>query len=308
MATRYQIRDELLPLDEGCEPDPGCPVVEVLTKEEFKELGESVDDHVRESIADLIMAESCYVDVHPNCAIGSMAVPDKVDLMGDRDLFSFYYEADRLIFVDDSNVALEAMERVARTSMRPDMSTAVCLYLFLRELIINDTKWLGELEDKMEDAEESMVNSDEELPTDDLAMYRRVTIRMSTYYQQLAAVALILSSNEYGLMADDEARNFEYIIRSADRLESRAETIREYSLTLRELHQTQIDVRQNNTMQLLTLVTVIIAPLTLIAGWFGMNFSNMPGATDPWGFPVVCVVGVVITLALVWWFHKKKWI
>lgn len=308
MATRYQIRDELVPLDEGCAPDPSYPIVEVLTEEEFKELGESIDDFVRESIAELLMAESCYVDVHPNYLIGSMAVPDKVDLMGDRDLFSFYYETDRLIFVDDSDVALEAMNRVARTCMRSDMSTAVCLYLFLRELIINDTRWLGELEDKMEDAEEAMVNSDEELPTDDLAMYRRVTIRMSTYYQQLAAVALILSSNEYGLMTDDEARNFEYVIRSADRLESRAETIREYSLTLRELHQTQIDVRQNNTMQLLTLVTVLIAPLTLIAGWYGMNFSNIPGVAEPWGFPVICVVGIVITLVLVWWFHRKRWI
>ena len=47
-------------------------------------------------------------------------------------------------------------------------------------------------------------------------------------------------------------------------------------MQLREMHQTQVDIRQNEIMKFLTIVTTIFMPLTLIAGWYGMNFTYMP--------------------------------
>lgn len=58
--------------------------------------------------------------------------------------------------------------------------------------------------------------------------------------------------------------------------------LREYSLQLYELHQTQIDLKQNSTMQILTIVTVMFAPLTLVTGWFGMNLTVLPGLDWPY--------------------------
>ena len=52
------------------------------------------------------------------------------------------------------------------------------------------------------------------------------------------------------------------------------QTLKEYSMQLREMHQTQIDIRQNEIMKVLTIVTTLFMPLTLIAGWYGMNFCT----------------------------------
>ena len=82
---------------------------------------------------------------------------------------------------------------------------------------------------------------------------------------------------------------------------------REYSLQLREMHQTQIDVRQNNIMKILTIVTTVFLPLSLIAGWYGMNFVNMPELQSANGYRIVCIASVLCVVLELLIFKWKKW-
>ncbi len=52
---------------------------------------------------------------------------------------------------------------------------------------------------------------------------------------------------------------------------------------LREAYQSQLAIQQNDLMRVFTIVTVLFLPLTLITGWFGMNFVNMPELQSAWG-------------------------
>ena len=61
-------------------------------------------------------------------------------------------------------------------------------------------------------------------------------------------------------------------------------------------------------MKLFTVVTVIFLPLTLIVGWYGMNFKFMPELYSPFGYPAVILVSVAIVVWLIWYFKKKKWL
>ena len=54
---------------------------------------------------------------------------------------------------------------------------------------------------------------------------------------------------------------------------------------LREAYQSQLAIQQNDLMRVFTIVTVLFLPLTLITGWFGMNFVNMPELQSEWGYP-----------------------
>ena len=49
----------------------------------------------------------------------------------------------------------------------------------------------------------------------------------------------------------------------------------EYAMQVRDAYQSQIDAKQNNTMQYLSVISTIFFPLTLITGWYGMNFKDM---------------------------------
>ncbi|MBQ1393912.1 MAG: magnesium transporter CorA, partial [Lachnospiraceae bacterium] len=69
-----------------------------------------------------------------------------------------------------------------------------------------------------------------------------------------------------------------------------------------------LDVKQNRIMTVLTVVTTIFMPLTLIAGWYGMNFKYMPELETNMGYPVVIAVSLSIVIVSLIYFKKKKWL
>ena len=74
------------------------------------------------------------------------------------------------------------------------------------------------------------------------------------------------------------------------------------------LSREKLDVKQNRTMALLTVITTIFMPLTLIAGWYGMNFKYMPELEYKWAYPAVIAVSIIIVIVSLLFFKKKKWL
>ena len=77
---------------------------------------------------------------------------------------------------------------------------------------------------------------------------------------------------------------------------------------MREEYQSQLSIQQNDLMRVFTIVTVIFLPLTLIAGWYGMNFTGMPELTWKFGYPAVIAISAIISVILVIIFKRKKWL
>ena len=61
-------------------------------------------------------------------------------------------------------------------------------------------------------------------------------------------------------------------------------------------------------MALLTVITSIFMPLTLIAGWYGMNFKYMPELEYKASYPIIIALSVVIVIVCLIFFKKKKWL
>ena len=61
---------------------------------------------------------------------------------------------------------------------------------------------------------------------------------------------------------------------------------------------------QNKNMQFLTVVSTIFFPLTLITGWYGMNFQNMPELKH--GYPGVILLSLIVVAVCIIFFKKKK--
>ena len=72
-----------------------------------------------------------------------------------------------------------------------------------------------------------------------------------------------------------------------------------------QIFQAEIDIRQNRIMKAFTIVTTIFLPLTLVAGWYGMNFAHMPELTWRYGYPAIIAVSAVIVLLSLWVMKKK---
>ena len=63
----------------------------------------------------------------------------------------------------------------------------------------------------------------------------------------------------------------------------------------------------NQRLGLLTIVSAIFLPLTLLAGIWGMNFRDMPMLSDPVGYPMALGVMATLGVGSAWFFYKRGW-
>jgi magnesium transporter len=86
-----------------------------------------------------------------------------------------------------------------------------------------------------------------------------------------------------------------------------AENYREMILTLQEQYHTQINIKMNEIMKVLAVVTTLMAPLTFVAGIYGMNFDNMPEIHTHNGYYVVLVAMLVMLIGMIIFVRKRGW-
>ena len=85
------------------------------------------------------------------------------------------------------------------------------------------------------------------------------------------------------------------------------ENYREMALNVQDLYMNQVNTRMNEVMKILTVVTTILAPATVIGGIFGMNFDRIPYAHHPHGFAIAVVSMLSISVLMLFFFRKKGW-
>jgi magnesium transporter len=90
-----------------------------------------------------------------------------------------------------------------------------------------------------------------------------------------------------------------------------SELAQTYADSLTGILQVYLNMSSNQTgevVKLLTMITLITTPLTLVGTWYGMNFTDqMPELHWRFGYEMAIVLTVLSTAATYWYFKKKKW-
>lgn len=91
------------------------------------------------------------------------------------------------------------------------------------------------------------------------------------------------------------------------RYDTQIEEVYDSINTLLHIYISLASQRTNEVMRTLTVFTAFFLPLTFIVGVYGMNFRFMPELEQPWGYPAVMILMLVITLCIYLWFKRKGW-
>ena len=142
------------------------------------------------------------------------------------------------------------------------------LYDFFELLIARDLHRLEEIEDRATALEERVLAGELEEFSTPMSELRKETMAWYRYYSQLDDVACELRENENGYFSDEECGLFRLFEERVIRLREESQLLREYCTQIQSLFQSEIDIRQNRIMQILTIVTTIFLPLTLLVGWY----------------------------------------
>lgn len=128
------------------------------------------------------------------------------------------------------------------------------------------------------------------------------------YYHQLTEMAEELMEWDGEFLEVEQMQCFERFVERTKRLSDDMEIMREYAMEIWEIYQSQINIRQNDIMKVLTIVTTIFLPLSLLVGWYGMNFEYMPEVSWKYGYLMVILFAIaIVVFSLVLFRRKKYW-
>ena len=206
-----------------------------------------------------------------------------------------------------SNVAAALAEKgckVMQIGCDPKADSTITLRHGQRLTTVLELVRGGNLSPKLEDM---VLEKGSDIPFNhEISGYRRKVSLFSHYYLQLADVSSILCEDDNHIFKEKEKRSFSLFTERVNRLHDETLMLRDYCVQIREVYQSLIDERQNEIMKLLTIVTTIVLPLSLVAGWYGMNFTNMPELTWHYGYGFIILLSVAITILNILYFKKKK--
>ena len=220
-------------------------------------------------------------------------------IMGKEYVFSFQ-ESDLPLF---DNIEKAITQNTARVRNRP---TDYLFCLLINNVFSNYLDIIATLEDVLGTMEDEIITG---TPRDDFG--NRIQANRRDYLQLKKSILPLkddfnkLIHNENKLICDEDMIYFNdledrmlFIIQSI-------EICRETQASLLDLYFSNNDLKMNEIMKRLTVVTTIFIPLTFVVGVWGMNFKSMPelewqyGYLMAWGLMGIIVIGV-------WWYIKKQ--
>ncbi len=218
-----------------------------------------------------------------------------------------FMEADHMHFYCPDEALVDESFRLLIDSDFTGLTSGGLLYCFLNQQVSGDRERLEALEGDLNALENEVLTgvSGENYNRRFVALRKRL-VRVKRYYEQLTDLLEELSGNENGLFDKRSLKHISLLRGKVGRLCQKAENLLDYISGIRDAYQAETDLRLNKTMQVLTIITVIVLPLTLIAGWYGMNLS-MPEYRLPFAYPAVIILSVAIVVACIWYFKKHKW-
>ena len=246
-------------------------------------------------------------EVNYDSLTGTFRIPDREDIRGKDYRFAFALDEKGIVFIDDSGRAERMIDAICRTKRWREPSLERFLYDFLEQIVDGDLALMERYEDELNAIEDGILAAQDQEGMARVNEIRSDVRALLVHYEQIIDMTQELEENENGFFREENLRYIHLFMNLMARRHDSAASLRDHAMQVRDLYNAQLEVRQNKIMTLLTVVTTIFMPLTLIAGWYGMNFRYMPELGWRLGYPVVIAVSAAVVIFCLVFFKKKKW-
>jgi magnesium transporter len=138
--------------------------------------------------------------------------------------------------------------------------------------------------------------------------FKRELIFLRRSISPLRELLAAIQRSESPLLDVKTRRYFGDIYDHAIRIIEAMESYRDLIAGMLDIYLSSVSNKMNETMKVLTVFASIFIPLTFIAGVYGMNFDYMPELKWRWSYPALWLIFIGISLFLLRFFKKKKWL
>ena len=227
-----------------------------------------------------------------------------------RDRVGLFVKKNLMLIVslrdDDESIPASLEEALKRMNAKTaTLERLICA--FFERLLSRDGSDLERFDQRIAEMEEQIEdNTTGKRFNSEVLALRRQLLVIRNYYEQLLDLFDAMLENEADLFAAKQLYHFRTARDKIARLSANAQLLRDSLVQVREAYMAALDYNANRIMKVFTVVTTVFLPLTLIVGWYGMNFRYMPELSSPYGYPAVIVLSVLVVALCLLFFRKKK--
>ena len=227
------------------------------------------------------------------------------------DFIALYVKKNLLLVVDISDEDDSTRDKYLSAIQRYPAEKVSCeklLAAFLDSLLLGDHRVLETVESELAAQEEALIGR--ELDKDfsiRLLQSKKLLTKRHMYYEQLLDIAEAVTENDNGIFAEENLIYVDNVAKRINRLREETGSLIATVEHLQDAYSSYLDSNMNQTMKIFTVLTSIFFPLTIIVGWYGMNFRYMPELSWKFGYVYVILLSAVTVAVLAFIGKKKKW-
>jgi magnesium transporter len=181
------------------------------------------------------------------------------------------------------------------------------LYAMLDIIVDNYFLVMEKLGEQVELVEEEVIRRSN---TKSLARINQIRKELIVLKRNIAPVRDLVNGvirSESDLLDDRTTKYFKDVYDHIIQAYDLSENYRDMMTSLQDLYINNVNLKLNEVMKVMAIVTCLLAPATVIGGIFGMNFDHIPSIHNTWGFFSAVGLMLLIPIWMLWVFRKRGW-
>ena len=199
-------------------------------------------------------------------------------------------------------------EKLKITGSKVRQNGSDFLFYSLIDMIVDNYYVVMEkLEEKIEILEEDIVRNSNKRTLAKINLLRKEMIVLKRNIGPVRDMVNGILRSESDLIEERTEKYFKDVYDHIVQANDLAENYRDMMMNLHDLYLSNVNLKMNEVMKVMAIVTCLLAPATVIGGIFGMNFETIPLLHNKWGFFISVGLMLFIPLSMLRMFRKQGW-
>jgi magnesium transporter len=166
---------------------------------------------------------------------------------------------------------------------------------------------MEKLGDQIEHLEEAIVRQANQRTLAKINLLRKEMIVLKRSIGPVREMVNGILRSESELIEEKTEKYFKDIYDHIIQANDLAENYRDMMINLQDLYMSNVNLKLNEVMKVMAIVTCLLAPATVIGGIFGMNFDRIPLLHNQWGFFISVGLMLIVPMWMIFAFRKRGW-
>jgi magnesium transporter len=196
--------------------------------------------------------------------------------------------------------------RISYSKLRQRGADYLC-YTMLDLIVDNYFLVMEGLGDRIEEVEEDVIRSTNTLSLASITQLRKELIILKRNIAPVRDLVGNIIRSESELLEERTTKYFKDVYDHIIQAYDLCENYRDVMVSMQDLYINNVNLRMNEVMKVMAIVTCLLAPATVIGGIFGMNFDRIPLMHNKWGFVTAVGAMLLIPVWMLVMFKRRGW-